>query len=58
MERIEYTIAGQKGKWNLESTYITELGYLMARFQHTEQILFFTLNLGEFKKLIGEDKIN
>lgn len=58
MEKIEYTIAGQKGKWNLESTYITELGFLMARFQNTTELSFFTLSLGEFSKLIGENKIN
>jgi hypothetical protein len=56
MGKIEYTIAGQKGKWHLDSTYISELGFLMARFQNTTEILFFTINLGEFSKLIGADK--
>lgn len=56
MGKIEYTIAGQKGKWHLDSTYISELGFLMARFQNTTELFFFTLNLGDFNKLIGADK--
>lgn len=54
--KIYYTIADHEGVWLLDSTYISELGFLMAKFYQEEKKLFMTVNLGLFDELIAGTK--
>jgi len=50
--KLTYTIDGYEGIWELDRTYISDLGYLMASFYHQERGVFMNVNMGHFNDVI------
>lgn len=51
---MTYTIDGYDGVWTLDRTYISDLGYLMAKFYHEERGVWMNVNMGHFDDVILE----
>lgn len=52
-KRLTYTIDTYEGIWTLDKTYISDLGYLMAKFYQEDRGVWMNVNLGDFDSLIG-----
>jgi hypothetical protein len=53
-KRLTYTIEGYEGVWELDRTYVTELGFLMSSFYNDERGVWMNVNMGHFDDLILE----
>ena len=51
-QKNTYTIDGYEGIWSLDKTYISDLGYLMAKFYHEERGVWMNVNMGHFNDVI------
>jgi len=52
--KLTYTIDGYEGIWSLDSTHVSELGFLMAKFYHEERGVWMSVNMGHFNDVILE----
>lgn len=50
--KLTYTIDGYEGVWTLDSSSVSELGFLMAKFYHEERGVWMSVNMGKFNDLI------
>ena len=41
-----YTIQGHDGRWVHDSTSISELGFIMAKFYNEDKKVFMNINMG------------
>ena len=41
-----YSIEGHEGQWTVDSTTISELGYIMVKFYNEDKKVFMNINMG------------
>jgi len=41
-----YSIEGHEGRWTVDSTTISELGYIMVKFYNEDKKVFMNINMG------------
>lgn len=52
MKDTYYTIDGHEGKWIHKQTWISELGYVMAKFYNVDKKTYMNINLGTLEEAL------
>lgn len=46
LNKTYYTIEGHEGRWTVDNTTISELGFIMVKFYNEDKKVFMNINMG------------